>query len=318
MTQFDSLNNSWLCGFVKTRFPHHLFVDFYCRNVPTFPLVPQPLIAYLDDEDSDLCDYVKQNFSKLDIIICKIKNVFNELTSQGYNCVYFPYWHIVDDSIALKKLENKISTYNINNKTYTFSCLNRRITDERIFTVQALRDYNLLDYGYVTVAGLILPLTSKSDLTHYTDKFSGFERHNHWIDGIGYSSNVANYLYIQQNIKSSINISVETLMTPFFPTEKSFLGFFTKQIPIILAEPGCINKLRQEGFDVFDDIIDHSYDTINNWQERINQAINLNQDALRNFDIDVDLRTTNNLDFLKNEWTDKKLQLLADSIEIFL
>jgi hypothetical protein len=321
MMQFDSLNNSWLNGFIKTRFPHHLFVDFLNVNcVPESFSISHPLIIYLDDENDTLCNQISQKFSKSDIIICKIKNVFDKLSNQGYNCVYFPYWHIVDDIIALNKLENKISTHKNNNKTYTFSCLNRRYTGERVFTVQTLRDYNLLEYGYVTLNGLILPLESNSNLTHYIDsKFGGFERHNHWIDGIGYSSNVANYFYIQQNIKSSINISVETTMDPFFPTEKSFLGLFTKQIPIILAEPNRINELRQEGFDMYDDYINHSYDNVNSsWQERIIQAIQLNQDALRNFDIDINLRATNNLEYLKNEWTNRKLQLLVESIEIFI
>ncbi len=319
MIQFDSLNNSWLCGFIKKRFPHHSFVDCYSKvNLLKVSLLPRPLIIYLDDEDPSLIDYVKQNFSKSDIIICKIKNVFDDLSVQGYNCIYFPYWHIVDDCIALRKLENKILTHNTNNKSYTFSCLNRRTIDERVFTIKILRDYNLLDHGYVTCGGRVLPSMNYSDLAHYTSKFTGFERHNHWIDGIGYSSIVANYFYIQQNIKSSINISVETTMDPFFPTEKSFLGLFTKQIPIILAEPNRIKELKQEGFDMYDDFINHSYDTISGWKERINQAVNLNQDALRNFDIDIKLRSTNNLEFLKNDWTDKKLQLLAESIEIFI
>jgi hypothetical protein len=32
------------------------------------------------------------------------------------------------------------------------------------------------------------------------------------------------------------------------------------QIPLFIAAPGYVNQLRVLGFDVFDDIVDHSYD----------------------------------------------------------
>lgn len=45
-----------------------------------------------------------------------------------------------------------------------------------------------------------------------------------------------------------------------FFTEKSAKAFLMRQLPIFIAAPGYVNELRNIGFDVFDDIIDHSYD----------------------------------------------------------
>lgn len=45
-----------------------------------------------------------------------------------------------------------------------------------------------------------------------------------------------------------------------FVTEKSYKAFANLQIPIWIALPGTVNYFRQQGFDVFDDVIDHSYD----------------------------------------------------------
>ena len=45
-----------------------------------------------------------------------------------------------------------------------------------------------------------------------------------------------------------------------FITEKSYKVFAWHQFPIWYAVPGTVAKMREQGFDVFDDLIDHSYD----------------------------------------------------------
>ena len=45
-------------------------------------------------------------------------------------------------------------------------------------------------------------------------------------------------------------------------TEKTFKAFGLRQIPLWFAVPGFIEQVRKLGFDLFDDIVDHSYDSI--------------------------------------------------------
>ena len=47
-----------------------------------------------------------------------------------------------------------------------------------------------------------------------------------------------------------------------FITEKTFKAFGLRQIPLWMAVPGLVAQVRALGFDLFDDIIDHSYDNI--------------------------------------------------------
>lgn len=54
-----------------------------------------------------------------------------------------------------------------------------------------------------------------------------------------------------------------------FITEKTFKAFLLRQIPIWFAVPGLVAEVRKLGFDMFDDIIDHTYDTIDNEYQRI-------------------------------------------------
>lgn len=88
----------------------------------------------------------------------------------------------------------------------------------------------------------------------------GLEQHTH-LDPVFY--------------KSLFNIIVETSSqedvgswTSIFITEKTFKAFAFRQIPIWFAVPGLVKKVKELGFDIFEDIIDHSYDSIQDEQTR--------------------------------------------------
>jgi hypothetical protein len=66
-----------------------------------------------------------------------------------------------------------------------------------------------------------------------------------------------------------------------FVTEKTFKAFGLCQIPIWMAVPGLVSHVKAMGFDLFEDIIDHSYDNIINEAQRqqkvVEQIIQLDQ-----------------------------------------
>jgi hypothetical protein len=73
-------------------------------------------------------------------------------------------------------------------------------------------------------------------------------------------------------------------------TEKSFRPFYYYQIPLILATPNHIKKLKEKyNFDFFDDVIDHSYDSELNDKKRFLmfieeiKRINNNKESIKNF-----------------------------------
>lgn len=49
-----------------------------------------------------------------------------------------------------------------------------------------------------------------------------------------------------------------------FFTEKTAKAFLMNQIPLLIAAPGMVQVLRELDFDMFDDIVDHSYDKEDN------------------------------------------------------
>lgn len=71
--------------------------------------------------------------------------------------------------------------------------------------------------------------------------------------------------------KSAVNVICESLENDDDPvniSEKTFKAFAWYQIPIWHASPGTVDVVRNMGFDLFDDIIDHSYDKISTYDER--------------------------------------------------
>jgi hypothetical protein len=58
-----------------------------------------------------------------------------------------------------------------------------------------------------------------------------------------------------------------------FITEKSYKVFAWHQFPLWYAVPGTVAKLRDAGFDLFEDIIDHSYDNIQDPEIRMDSVI---------------------------------------------
>lgn len=76
----------------------------------------------------------------------------------------------------------------------------------------------------------------------------------------------------------TVNIVTETLYDdyPGLFCEKTLLAMVAQQIPIIVGYRGIVQHLRDLGFDMFDDIVNHNYDLLPN-DVRAEQAIILNQ-----------------------------------------
>lgn len=106
-----------------------------------------------------------------------------------------------------------------------------------------------------------------------------FLHHNRLIDGIADSYELQHALMMKNPVfrRCAVKIITETTeqksttqVDSIWITEKTFKCFFLKSLPIWMAVPGTVDHVRSQGFDVFDDIIDHSYDEISDPDLRLN------------------------------------------------
>lgn len=86
--------------------------------------------------------------------------------------------------------------------------------------------------------------------------------------------------------ESIIEIVNETIWQPDsggIISEKYLNSIYGKNFPILVGTKNQVHHVRNMGFDVFDDVIDHSYDTISSPTLRLINALVSNQSLLRDF-----------------------------------
>ena len=250
--------------------------------------------------DSVASKYPDKNF----IIFTSLENINQELT-QSTNIQYI-HWggDIVNQSSSY---QNVIPVTDKNfNSTKTFISLNRHSRPHRIVVLSYLfgRGYDQL--GCITYLGQEQP-----NVTHFDNLLDGipwkFDEHhasarNAMITGYKkfynnksllvdnyqiynrINDNVTNF---NQSLKPKYQNSFVEIVTEssfsapgFMLTEKTLNSIYGCNFPIILSGVGAVQHFRELGFDMFDDIVDHNYDTISNPIDRIISAIDDNKKLL--------------------------------------
>lgn len=145
-------------------------------------------------------------------------------------------------------------------KTMNWQCLNGRMCDHRRRAASILKDWpnGILSYHDA------IPLPG-----HEYTKYK-YNNHENFIDlKIAYG-------------RAAVNIVTETLYdhAPGIVTEKTQHAIAAQQIPIVIGHKGIVQDCRDMGFDMFDDLVDTSYDMLEN-NTRVEQAILLNQDLIQ-------------------------------------
>jgi len=144
-------------------------------------------------------------------------------------------------------------------KNKLFMCLNGEPRIHRVKMMDSLMKNKLLNLGYVT-------FTSNLNTFMYdTSKPGVYTRYKvprMLLDNSMFSNNRFG-LHPPLSRDSYIEVVTESRYGKIpFKTEKCVKPFYNLQFPIILGHQGIVQDLRDAGFDMFDDIIDHSYDSI--------------------------------------------------------
>ena len=184
--------------------------------------------------------------------------------------LYYPYWYFY--SVKNFRLPKEVSI----NKTYSWSCLNFNPRIHRIHNYILSRskpyfsqarfsmhdapeehcarlDDFVLDQTVINEWNLLRTL-----LPHVTDNYK-----------LGFNLD----LTIPELADSYLHVVTETIVLPrVFITEKTWKPIAMQQLFLVFGDPGTIAALRQLGVDVFDDIVDHSYDNEPEWRQRLDMV----------------------------------------------
>jgi hypothetical protein len=191
---------------------------------------------------------------KQDVVVVHWNHSLKEIYNGPLKLVEFPT-HSFE---FIQNLKNRYKDWrHINSKTniVNFMCLNGRI-----------RPHRKLVYNYLKNMPSSVVTMFDQD-RHELPLYSNYDFDN--ADNFVKLSN----LYQQ----CPVNVVVETMY--YEPrgiiSEKTLDAFAGLQLPIIIGHKGAVADTQRYGFDMLEDIIDHSYDTLSN-ETRWKSAIDLN------------------------------------------
>ena len=295
-------------------------------------ILNNPEVIFVRDHhynEEDRCFYIKQ---LLDNSTCNPMDhqvVFDHVlihddVLKNYNLIFYP------DLLAQeeKKFNNQNIFPNWNARSTTFNFMINKPRLHREFLLVLIEHFKLSNYSYTLCWKN--PSIQASSVARLTEKYqqlildtpigiapktflSGHEtlmdrglQQNHIQNCENYQS------FLQKEVFEPSCVSVIT-EPAFFEkeailTEKTIMSIYSGTLPIWAGGWRCADALRQFGFDVFDDIVDHSYQNMQDPFDRCYYAIQRNLHLLQDFDRARDFVQNNRARFESN------LQLLKNNV----
>jgi hypothetical protein len=151
-------------------------------------------------------------------------------------------------------------------RTHAWQCLNGRICGNRSQVAYMLKNWG--DNNSWLSLGTEIPLPE-----HDYSNYFGCENYPNFL----------NLSYVYSSAAVNVVTETEYFAVTGIVTEKTLMAFAAEQIPIVIGHPGIVEHCRRMGFDMFDDLVDTSYDNISNdlGLERAEQALIRNRDLIQ-------------------------------------
>jgi len=199
---------------------------------------------------------------------------------KDYNLIYFPSFMARENT---EFIAHDIEP-NWNNKTHTFNFMINKPRPHRELLLKLITEFSLSNFTH----SLAWKTNSINDIP-VTNYLLGSEV---VMDRGVRSGRIKNAEIYKQLLKSKVfEPSLISLITePAFleretiVTEKTLMAMWSGTIPVWVGGWRIADWMRTQGFDVFDDIIDHSYQDLSDPYQRCRLALEKNLTVLQNFD----------------------------------
>ena len=130
--------------------------------------------------------------------------------------------------------------------------------------IDMITKYDLLDKGIVT--------WNKTPYSNDAYKFKYYDNSFRGLDD-DFVNKLDSFLICKEYHQSFLHVIGEATTTVPFITEKTVLPILYKKPFVTLSNTNFSDYLRKLGFELFDEIIDYSYDTIDNLEERADSMV---------------------------------------------
>ena len=255
-------------------------------------VVAQDLARYntqLEDHDSIILSFLAEGHDSNTIApfidylttivpIEKIGVLFNATVTEPlpyrYQCFEEYLCNYCDFFWQIDKLDHEWPALQLDKK---FLCLNRRSSEIRTQLV-----YSLLDRLHPdSMRASLDSITATNSKTAIFIDGQVDINQQHTNVGLPFRSCLFNI------ISESSDQSSHDVWKKIFITEKTYKAFAFRHVPLWMAVPGLVARVRNLGFDLFDDLCDnHSYDDIQDETERMNRVVDIAVKLDQQFSLD--------------------------------
>jgi hypothetical protein len=252
-------------------------------------------VPELSEYFSNMCDYY---YNKKFVLVTSLENLDKEINKP--NCTVISMGGDVTNQIH-RFNEYKPANQKIVTPKHSIS-LNRGVRNHRTYLVSYLYGLGLDEHTKISYLGM--NRTTGNTLHDYLRYYRSEDPNLRTVE-IGFSRFIEtdkayddpniykettpndNIYNFNHSLRDKYNTSFLEFVTEtnynevsFNVTEKFVHSVFGYNIPIIVSSPGYVEFLRTVGFDVFDDIVDHSYDTELDKLTRLHTLVSNNIDLL--------------------------------------
>ena len=262
-------------------------------------------IVYIDDH---CYDETSQSFPVKQLLVNNPGDHLLVFDHLGHDDVLAEYPHVIMPVYLAAEVEEfkrqKIQP-NWNNKTHCFNFMINKPRLNRIRLLEYVEQHQLTNRLYA------LPWRH-SDYASIpvTDYRIGEEVvMDQGVKNRNYPNALTYQQLLQRQVFEPTCVSLITepcyLEREIMITEKTVMAMYAGTLPVWVGGWRLPDAMRDLGFDVFDDIVDHSYSTLADPVDRLDQALKLNQRLLTDFDLVRDViaanqhRLQHNMDLLE-------------------
>jgi hypothetical protein len=309
------------------------------------------------DSEQFLIDLASQNPDKLFVLFLEYFSLdhVTKLTAIPNIKVILWYGNLTDDLDCYQKVE---PARDKNFETlFPAVCLNRYARPHRLVLLSYLYGLGLENHTHLSLLKLTDKINVDTELLDLVDwefadgteniqqiikpgfkkifadrnKLSNNEQTYPTVPGtdvVKYYSNAQNFqTYLRRTYSNSLlEFVVEALYETEYGsiTEKYLNSIYGYNFPIIIAVPGAVKFLRSLGFDMFDDVVDHSYDDIDDDLKRIESAVQSNIHLIKDKNLLIDhwkksvSRFDKNLKFVKQHLPNKIHKSVLESFSNYV
>lgn len=214
------------------------------------------------DLNQDLADLVNKNNIQVVITFCSYPSDFYNERAQFFNDIKIVHWptYWLNWTMMCSNMLNFDVEYK--EFKYPFICLNNKNHSHRCALIDELARNNLLDKGIVTWHRFPREQSSKFnyEFKYYDDSLRFIDDDFHTI--------LDSFLIPKQYHESFLHVVGEATLKVTCISEKTWLPILYKKPFVIMGIEGINQKLKELGFELYDEIIDYSFDSEPDMQKR--------------------------------------------------